>query len=120
MLSKIWHAITIILGLLVTVCMLYIICMLFGMVPKNYLPAQIFPKQYNSFMTYLYKDAQSKSATSGLSETLYDYINNTATAEPTTTDTTVKSPNSPITKAKEAVDNYNKSMQNEKQKLDQY
>jgi hypothetical protein len=122
MLNKVWHFITILFGLFVTVCMLYIIGILFGIIPKNYLPAQIFPKQYNSFMTYLSKDAESKSSTSGFSDALYDYINGTATAAPDTTRLDPKSDNSnsPINKAKAAVDNYNQSMQNEKQKLDQY
>jgi hypothetical protein len=122
MLNKAWHFITIVLGLFVTICMLYIIGMLFGIIPKNYLPAQIFPKQYNSFMTYLAKDAESKSSTAGFSDALYDYINDTATASPAVTPPDSKSdnPTSPIDKAKAAVDSYNQSMQNEKQKLDQY
>ncbi len=122
MLGKAWHFITVVLGLAVTICMLYIIGMLFGIVPKSYLPAQIFPNQYKNFMTYLSKDAHSKSNTAGLSDALYDYINGTATAEPAvkTTDAKSTDQNSPITKAKATIDNYNQSIQNEKQKLDQY
>lgn len=122
MLNKIWRFITLIIGILVTVCMLYIIGMLFGIVPKNYLPAQIFPGQYKSFMTRLYNDAQSKSSTAGFSDALYDYLNDTATADPAIKpeDAEPKNQNSPITKAKETVNNYNQAIQNEKQKLDQY
>lgn len=122
MLKNAWQFITILTGLFIIVCMLYIIGILFGIVPKSYLPAQIFPKQYNSFMTYLSKDAESKSSTSGFSDALYDYINGTATAEPAINqgDYKANDQNSPITKAKATVDNYNQSIQNEKQKLDQY
>lgn len=122
MLNKVWRFITLIIGLLVTICMLYIIGMLFGIVPKNYLPAQIFPKQYKSFMTRLSNDAQSKSTTAGFSDALYDYLNDTATAEPAIKSETAEPNNqvTPVTKAKTTVDNYNQSIQNEKQKLDQY
>jgi len=122
MLKKAWQFITVLIGLFIIICMLYVIGILFGIIPKNYLPAQIFPKQYNSFMTYLSKDAASKSATAGFSDSLYDYINDTATAEPATKseDSKTDVQSSPITKAKATVDNYNQSIQNEKQELDQY
>jgi len=102
--------------------MLYIIGLLFGIVPKNYMPAQIFPQQYSSFMTYLSNDAGSKSSTAGFSGALYDYISGTPTTEtaPKPEDTKPADPGSPVTKAKESVDKYNQSIQNEKQKLDQY
>ncbi len=121
MFKKTWHVITVILGLLLTICMIYIIGLLFNIIPREYMPAQVFPEQYNSFITYLSKDAESKSATAKLSESLYEYINGQDTTKKTETeDDKTNNPDSPITKAKAAVDNYNQSLQNEKQDLDKY
>lgn len=123
MFGKIWHFITAIIGLFVTLCMFYLIALLFNIIPKDYMPEQLFPEQYQSFNSYLVKDAESKSATAKFSESLYEYINGQDTkGNPIKKEEEEEKPDpkSPITKAKEAIDDYNQTIQDQKQELDQY
>lgn len=122
MLKKLGRYIAKIIGLFITICVLYVIGILFNIVPTEYKPAQIFPSQYKHFMSFLSKDAASSSTTAKFSESLYEYINDNGTTvkETNTKDTASDQSNSPVTKAQKVVDDYNAQIENQKQDLDKY
>lgn len=141
-----------IIFLIIAVVVIYIIALMFNLVPTAYTPPVLFKDQYASFKNWLARDAAANDSTSGMSKSVNDYLNDMEKSnkeQPAATETTPQAPastttppgpagattapgtapaapagtNPPeqkdaVTRAKEAAQQYQNSVNQEKQKLD--
>lgn len=109
--------------IIISIIILYIVGVVFNFMPEKYSPNSL----YTGFKTTLANDAVSKSSTSKISAYLSETIANMeksykakkeADAKQEEIERAEAEKNSPINKAKEAVQNLENSMQKQKEQLD--
>ncbi len=110
----------------VLVAVLYFVADLVGWVPKQYAPGVVFATQNAQIKNFLKRDASSNGMTAGVSKMAYDFLYtnaNAASTPPAPTPTPAPANNTdtyvnPIDKAKATVQEYQNSINQEKQQLD--
>ncbi len=104
-------------ALLVTA--LYLLASSFGLLPEKYNPNILFAAQIKAVEDWTAKDANTDSITSGVSKKINAYLTgHDADASATSDSTAEEKPASPMDKARKAVDQYEKRMEEEKKVLD--